>query len=825
MREIDKGLALARLGWKVFPCDPDTRAPMIPGIGGLYHATDDFETIATWWSVDYPDAVVGVWTGGSGLLTLDLDRGKASGKDGFKALNAVGLVKPSNTWAYPTPSGGEHVIWRTDRVDLSPQSDATVDGKKLLGVDVRAGGSYMIWWGDQVPTSLEEISTDIPAWVIEAATAEAVFTGEGFSGSVDEWLQHVSQEILPSSRVANFINNIPQDQFGHPEMVNLVWGLVRMGSERETGIRLALEKLQAAWLRKPFDTRKNRSDFNKALMGAITKGGRVQNPMPSIGGFAASLKAADARGAGDILRGIEGKVSETDSEVDFARARKEMFSIVREAGLSATSALGVVMGSKAFKFSKVSAEGAWFNDGEPFFHEEHEYVDPEIQTEPEPEPTVAEIDEEEIKRVASMSADAAAFSFLSDEETELLTTHAYRWWGDEYLEWVQGRLKHFNRPYHVASMWASLSVITSPWGKVPLAGAKPTDCNLYLTTNGASSTGKTEASEFGTSMTDAYYGTEASPIIGDISKLSALALHRALILRDGEPSMVYGDEVQSFFQGIQGSQWQNGILGDISSHYGGNVSPKLTLNDKEISGKRARTMLTTYLTGIADQLLEAISLQHWTSGFFYRYLWGFGNPRIIGDNEIKMELTSKVYTSQFEDWAREFKRIAAVQAVKWGVGRLVQWDDDALKRMEQLKADLDATTLLQPLHDSVFVNANGRFLVSILKVATIVAMLDASEKVTLRHALIAISYAGPWHRSMVLAVQETAKDPFDREVEKCLTWIERNSITKIGSPSFIQRSAVMRAFRPMEIAERMLRQLTEERRLTRSGDNYEIVKE
>lgn len=35
-------------------------------------------------------------------------------------------------------------------------------------------------------------------------------------------------------------------------------------------------------------------------------------------------------------------------------------------------------------------------------------------------------------------------------------------------------------------------------------------------------------------------------IIADAKKASALSVHRALILRDGKPSMVYSDEVQFF---------------------------------------------------------------------------------------------------------------------------------------------------------------------------------------------------------------------------------------------------------------------------------------
>jgi hypothetical protein len=498
-----------------------------------------------------------------------------------------------------------------------------------------------------------------------------------------------------------------------------------------------------------------------------------------------------------------------------------MFKVAADAGMTPAAALGVVTGSKAFKNSKASLDSTWFGDGESVYHDIAALIE---ETEEEAQ---AKIDQQiELARlVSTLSKDSQAFSYLSEPEQTLVDSPAFAWFGTEYLGWVKGRLKHFNKPYHVASLFAALSVIVSPWGKVPLAGAKPTDCNLYIFVGGDSSTGKTESWEFGTGFVDAYYGLEGSPIIGDISKLSALALHRALILRDGQPSLIMGDEIQSFFQGLQSSQWQNGIMGDVSSHYGGNVQPKLTLNDKDISGKRASTMLTTYLTGIADQMMEAVNISHWTNGFFYRFLWGFGNPRVGSDYEIKMETSAAAYTTQFEDWAREFKRLQVVQEMKYGAGRLVQWTPEALKRMEMFKEQIDNETKASPLYDTVFVNANGRFSTSILKVATIIAMTEASEKVELKHVLIALNYAGPWHRSMVLAVAETGKEQFEREVEKCLTWIRRNAVRQVNKPAFIQRSQVMRAFKPNEIADRLLRQLTEEGWLTKNGDNYELTDE
>jgi hypothetical protein len=821
MDNVTKALSLARLGVKVFPVWADRRVPAIPGEGGVYLATIDAELIATWFTVDYVGSkyAVAAWMGGSGLLAVDPDRGKKSAKDGFKSLSEAGhTISP--THHYDTPSGGEHHIYATDRTDLAPAQDAIVGGKKLEGVDIRAAGSYVVWWGD-VPESRDAFSTAIPEWVIEAATPESVFTGEGFAGSVKDWLEHIPDDVLPSGRVRDFMARIPTGEFGHGEMVELVWSIVRLGSERETGIKSAITKLRAEWLRGPYDTPKNRKDFYAALVGAINKGGRVQRPVPSVTPLSTALDRATMANVGDELKSLERKVSETDSEIDFARSRKEMFKIAADAGLSPSDGLGIVTGSKAFKHSKASMESVWFSDGEPAFHDYAENAALAEDADDE-NPLVVDPEIELANLMERMSRDAESYTFLSAEEQAYMETSAARWFGDEYLDWIKTRLKHYNRPYHVGALWAALSVIASPWGKVPLQGHKMTDVNLYVQILGESSSGKSEAWGFGKAFVDAFYGLENSPILGDTKKVSAISLHRTLILRDGQPSLVYSDEVQGFYEDLKTSHWQGSIVSDLSDYYGGDIPPKNTINDKEISGKRAKGQLTTYFTGIADMTLDALSLNNWRSGFLYRYLWGFGHPRVGGAYDITFEDDPTSYTAQMDLWAREFKRLGALQETLWGPGRIVKWEEDARLRMVLFNQQIDEAVKLSPLYDTVFIPANGRFLVSVMKCATIVALAEAAEKVTLRHVRIALSYAGPWHRSMVLAVSETGREAFDRDVERALTWIKRNAIRKIGEKPYIQRSAVMRAFKPNEVADRLLRQLTEEGWLIRSADTYQI---
>lgn len=853
MDNTTKALALARLGIKVFPVDAITKEPVIEGGRGCYDGTNDAETIATWFMLDYigPAYAVAVWAGGSDLFTLDIDR--KNDKDGFESIEKHNLII-GDTWDHDTPNHGTHYVYASSDPELTSGKDVKYGSTRLNGVDIRAGGSYFVWWGDEVPESRDQFSTDIPAWAVNAATPDnlTALSGSGFTGNVSDWLDSVPGQAEPTGRVKDFMARIPETDFGHNEMVDLVWGIVRMGSEREGGIRIALEKLRNEWLRDKYNTQKNRKDFYTALIGAINKAGRVQNPVPPSELFDKARAIAEAAGIWSNITRVEVEVSETiknaaasefDStpavpiEIALAQHRREIFDIAAKGGISPSAALGIVSKSKAFQNSATTIESAWFNDGEAVYHD---YVESTAEPEEDNAPLDTGLSDEELeaKQLEDLAEQAEAFTFLTDAEIELFETDpAYQWWGDEYLKWVKDQLDHFNRPYHVAAMWGALSAIVGPWGLVPKAGAESMNCNLYINAQGMSSSGKTEAWNYGNKFIDVFYGIEDSPVIADAKKATALSIHRALILRDGKSSMVYSDEVQGFFQDLKKTHWQGSILSDLSDYYGGNVPPKHTMNDKEISGKRAKTNLSVYFTGIARQTLDAIDLDMWTSGLFYRFMWTFGYPRIGGAQKLRFKTkpsasaaaiaaaTGVAARTQLDDWADEFKRVQRVQEFKpgWGAVREVYWEDDAIDRFNDFVADMDKVTSTEKLYSEIFVAANGRFSDSIMKVATIIALLEGSEMVTLRAVQIAIGYAGPWHKSMTLAVAETSKDAFRREVDNCLEFIWRNANRQVGRKPYIQRNVVMRQFFPNEVGERILRQLVEEGWIARSGDIYEVI--
>jgi putative DNA primase/helicase len=155
-------LNYAEKGRPIFPCDPRTKAPLVPadkdpvtgepihGTGGFKKATTDRATIEAWWT-EHPNAMVGLPTGellGAWVLEIDIANKEGNAYTDLAtqvaAIEAEIGVKLPPAWRVKTPRGGEHWFYKSD--SGYPRNTASIKrgGKKLQGVDVRGNGGYVI---------------------------------------------------------------------------------------------------------------------------------------------------------------------------------------------------------------------------------------------------------------------------------------------------------------------------------------------------------------------------------------------------------------------------------------------------------------------------------------------------------------------------------------------------------------------------------------------------------------------------------------------------------------------------------------------------------
>jgi putative DNA primase/helicase len=156
----------AERGWAVFPCNPETKSPLIRDWPHI--ATTDLEIIATWTKL-FPTAMVGIVTGKrSGIVVIDTDLDQTKGLDGDAALLDLGELPDTPT--VRTPRGGYHRYFRYD----SQRPLRNSAGQLGAGIDIRGDGGYVIAAGSinshhqkyewYLPIGLVDIA-DAPDWI------------------------------------------------------------------------------------------------------------------------------------------------------------------------------------------------------------------------------------------------------------------------------------------------------------------------------------------------------------------------------------------------------------------------------------------------------------------------------------------------------------------------------------------------------------------------------------------------------------------------------------------------------------------------------------
>lgn len=146
MGKLEAALAWAARGYRVFPCVPNAKRPLLEDWPAL--ATTDENTIRAWW-FQHPDANIGM--AGTGLVVLDLD--EKNGRTGVQDFYNLGL--DFDTLTVATPSGGYHVYY------AGPPT-ANSAGKLGHGIDTRGPGGYVLAPGSSIDGAEYAIVYDKP---------------------------------------------------------------------------------------------------------------------------------------------------------------------------------------------------------------------------------------------------------------------------------------------------------------------------------------------------------------------------------------------------------------------------------------------------------------------------------------------------------------------------------------------------------------------------------------------------------------------------------------------------------------------------------------
>lgn len=133
---VSAALEYAQRGWYVFPCKPGDKRPLTAN--GFKDATTDANKIRDWWR-QWPNANIGIATGQSGLVVIDLDvKGPHNGVEAWHDIKAT-LGINDETPTVETPSGGLHIYYSAGGRRIRNSAS-----KLAEGIDVRAQGGYVV---------------------------------------------------------------------------------------------------------------------------------------------------------------------------------------------------------------------------------------------------------------------------------------------------------------------------------------------------------------------------------------------------------------------------------------------------------------------------------------------------------------------------------------------------------------------------------------------------------------------------------------------------------------------------------------------------------
>lgn len=172
---LASALACATRGWFVHPVRPADKRPLLLDWPGA--ATTDEDRIRAWWE-EHPRANVGVATGPSRLLVVDLD-----GPQAFVTWRDISAGQPRVPTLTAFTARGAHLYYSAHHV-LGLRNTA---GKLGPGIDTRAAGGYVLAPCSVHPSGAEYSWQDetvpvlpVPAWLTGPLQppAQQAWTGE-----------------------------------------------------------------------------------------------------------------------------------------------------------------------------------------------------------------------------------------------------------------------------------------------------------------------------------------------------------------------------------------------------------------------------------------------------------------------------------------------------------------------------------------------------------------------------------------------------------------------------------------------------------------------
>lgn len=376
--------------------------------------------------------------------------------------------------------------------------------------------------------------------------------------------------------------------------------------------------------------------------------------------------------------------------------------------------------------------------------------------------------EDEIVTVAPKPK-SEGFDFLSAEEKQKLEPCFI----DDYIAWTS-RKSDAPDAYNVAGAFTVLSSVFSDFGHaVPHWGEVPLNM-WFMVLGGTTLSRKSTAKGFMLKCVEALEAENYNYDLG--SKFTAEGLDEALRLGANRSALLHIDEIQGFMKTVDSKAYMAGIKAELTEVYDGKVTGKLRASgeDKDRKRKGARVALSLFAMGIKEQLADYLTEEDFQSGFLTRFIWVSAEPlERTAETDYIGQMDKTERTKGDPAFLALMERIREARDVWSGWNDptertiAVPMNEEAHQRYNEfVTAALDAAQVQTKA--TILTAATSRLSTSILKAATLLAMVDMCDEVELKHMLSAINYCGEWFEHLVEMTKRISESNWKRRQNKLM---------------------------------------------------------
>jgi len=780
MTNTEKALKLAALGFYCFPVNGETKQPYYQKDvfeNGHRDATTDPERLATWFSVDFPTAEVGIHTGASELVVLDVDVDED--KSGYDSL---GFLPIPETFSYPSRSGkGRHYLYDlADSPFLAPQNRY----RRMEGIDRKSGSSYVVFWGDS-PDNRDALAAP-PSWLLDLASDGQVHTG--FTGDVDDWFASIPLGE-PTETVRGIIDNLPMSDFGHQEVIGITYRLVRLAAEGHTGVDWAFDELWRRWVKPPYDSPELKKELQDAIFGAIRKAGEADDDISSLPPYGESVDAASIKLVDLLMAEPKGKTG--------------YFKLIRACiadGLDDDDVVASLVWS-------APATQVYARDwGISYLREQIAKIRADMSYEKGEGITGPTEDEDGFTSTNVVLLTDAERKSIEHEVTMI----------DRYVAHAATRVTRQNTPYTTMNAWTVLSCWASTLGFIPRKNGRE-GLNSFGMILGETTSGKSAERKLMMMYLKELFLNDPGFNIGGNPSPSALT--KKLLERDDQLSFFNRDEAHGAMKTWIGADWSSGLLEDLADYYDGWVSAQLRTSDKDGTGaKGARTHFVMHLQATPDAMIALLNRDLFLSGFLARFIWALGWPREVSyESMAEEDSEGDEVRLGFDPYSRQgaCELSVARRFVQEDTGELttpVRIDTMASKRIQDAKWQLNKMFERDPNFE-ILQPALVRMGVMIRKAASMLVLSEGRTVIEVRDILLALKAAEEWTSSLAIVARQIVASDWQRATDEIEAFLD-------GLPFHeAKRERLLRKFKHVEGVrmEQMIGSLIAQGRLREYG--------